>query len=358
MPCPSCKITSESSQLGLEHWDCRGCRRSYFLRRCSACGLASHVGALQGWHQRWDCVWCRESNTGFTQRGDPAAVTIADLAADVASHGLTFALAEPESQTEPIPVVTASEMPGDGVAVPASRRLARRTAVLALAVAAFAVVAAALAAAAGPGRADPAGTSRAVSVTAGAVRAVDLQGVPGQLTIVGTGAGRVALTGQLHWSGRAPVEATRLDRATRVLHLSYRCAAASPCTENYRLAVPGQTAMVLRQPSGRVVLSGLAGPLRIMAGRVDISATGLRSPALAAAITSGHLSASFDVPPRRVSVALTSAQATLWLPAGVGYAVSSQVTSGYVHIGIPQARSATRTVTTRIDSGELELMPA
>jgi hypothetical protein len=32
--------------------------------------------------------------------------------------------------------------------------------------------------------------------------------------------------------------------------------------------------------------------------------------------------------------------------------------SGYVRAAIPQAGTATRTVTARIDSGELELLPA
>jgi hypothetical protein len=210
---------------------------------------------------------------------------------------------------------------------------------------------------AGAGQPEQAGTNRTVSVTALAVGTVDLQGVPGQLAIVGTSTNRVELTGQLHWAGRAPVVRTRLDHATRVLHLSYRCAAASPCTENYRLIVPRRTATVLRQPSGHVVLSDLAGPLRITAGSVDISAAGLRSPALAAAIVSGHLSASFATPPRHVSITLTSAQATLHLPARVPYAVSSRVASGYVHIAIPQGGGGSRTVTDRINSGELELLP-
>ena len=395
VPCPNCKITSESSGPGLAHWDCPGCRRSYFLRRCLACGLVNHVGALQGRHQPWDCVWCEEPNTGFTPHGDPAAATIADLAADVTSHGLTFVPMAPERETQPVPVVTAQSAPvvtasevNDVPALPAlpapkgpmrdcpsnqgaqlpgpvaagrSRRAARRIAMLAAATAVFVVAAGALAAAGGPGRdgqTGMTGMSRAVSVSAQAVGTVDLQGVPGQLTIVGTEAGRVKLTGRLHWTGHAPVVMTRLDRPSGVLQLSYRCAAASPCTENYRLAVPGRTALALRQPSGHVVLAGLAGPLRITAGHVDISATGLRSPALAATIIAGHLSASFDAPPRHVSIALTSAQATLRLPASVRYVVSSQVASGYIYIGIPQASSAIRAVTAHLSSAELELLPA
>jgi hypothetical protein len=233
----------------------------------------------------------------------------------------------------------------------------RSAAFLAGAVALVAVMAVAgvAAASARGGSRGAGGGTRAISVTAGSVRTVDLDAVPGQLTIVGVTGGRVTLTGQLDWTGYAPVASTQLVRSHQ-LRLSYRCARASPCTANWRLAVPWRTAVELRQPAGHVVVSGLAGPLRIIAGSVDVSATGLRSPWLQAAITSGHLNAAFDAPPRQVSVNLTSAQATLLLPGTVGYAVSARVTAGYVHVGIPQAASAAHTVTARIVSGELELL--
>jgi len=238
---------------------------------------------------------------------------------------------------------------------PGAGRLARRGVMLLAAVAAFVVVTAVLSAAArgaGPGAAPKSGT---VYVSAGSVTAVDLQAVPGQLTIVGAATGRVTLSGPLDWTGHSPA-ATIGFAAGRTLRLLYRCAAASPCTADWRLVVPWRTAVVLRQPAGHVVISGLAGPLRIIAASVDVSATGLRCASLSAAITSGHLGATFDTAPRRVSVALRSAQATVWLPADVAYAVSGQVTDGYLHAGIPQAAGAPRTVTARIVSGELDLL--
>ncbi len=238
---------------------------------------------------------------------------------------------------------------------PGPRRLAWRPAALLAAVAAFVAVTAALSAAAfgaGPGPAPRAGP---VFVTAGSVATVDLQAVPGQLTIVGAATGRVTLSGPLDWTGHSPV-ATIGFAAGHTLRLSYRCAAASPCTADWRLTVPWRTAVVLRQPAGHVVISGLAGPLRIIAGSVDVSATGLRCPSLSAAITSGHLGAAFAAAPRQVSVALRAAQATIWLPGGAAYAVRGQVTAGYLHVGIPQLAGAPRTVTARIVSGELDLL--
>ncbi len=232
-----------------------------------------------------------------------------------------------------------------------------RATLLAAAALTLVAVTATVAAAARDGGPGPGGRSRAVSVTAGPVAAVDFQGVPGQVVVVGTTTGQVRLTGQLDWAGRAPLVTTRLDGADHVLRLSFRCATASPCTGNYRIVVPRRTAIVMQQPAGHVVLSGLAGPLRITAGNVDVSATGLRSPSLVAVITSGHLGAVFDAPPRQVSVTLTSAQATLWLPASARYAVSAQVTAGYLRVAIPQASNSARTVTARVVSGELEFLP-
>jgi hypothetical protein len=200
------------------------------------------------------------------------------------------------------------------------------------------------------------GDTRAVSVAADSVRTVDLQGPPGQLTIVAAQTSRVTLSGPVHWTGRHPVVVTGPRLADGVLHLSYRCAAHSPCTGRLRLVVPRQCGIVLRQPSGHVIVTGLAGPLRISARSVDISAARLRSPSLAASLTSGHLSAWFVSPPGRVALTLVSAQAALHLPATVPYRVSQQVTSGYVRAGIPQGSHADRTITARIDSGELELL--
>lgn len=207
------------------------------------------------------------------------------------------------------------------------------------------------------GLASQGGAVRAVHVTASRVGTVDFQGVPGQLTIVGTGSGQVILTGQLHGTGSRPAIETRRNRAGGVLVLSIRCAPASSCTENLRLTVPGDTSMAVRQPGGKVVVAGLAGPLRITAASVDITASGLRSPSLAAAITNGHLSAAFIAAPVRVSITLASAQATLRLPAGTAYRVEQDVTSGHISVAIPQAGAATRTVTASIHSGELSLLP-
>jgi hypothetical protein len=253
--------------------------------------------------------------------------------------------------------VPAQSLPGGPEAQPPGPRTAHprwRAAALALGAAAIAVIAFVLVAARTP--ADGSDT-QAVSVHAESIRTVVVQDVPGQLTITGVPGSPVTMTGQLHWTGRSAAVAVQPRPADHLLRLVYRCAAGSPCTGDLRLSVPPRTAIVLHQPSGHVVLAGLAGSVRISARSVDVQATGLRSPVLVAAVTSGHLSAIFVSPPRQVAVTLRSAQATLRLPVTVSYRVSQQVASGYLRAGIPQVSDATRVISARVDSGELELLP-
>ena len=198
--------------------------------------------------------------------------------------------------------------------------------------------------------------AKRMAATKPSMKAVDLLGPPGQLSIDAVRTGRVTLSGPVHWSGRSAVIVDGPRLADGVLHLAYRCATHSPCTGHLRLVVPQHCGIMLRQPSGHVTVTGLAGPVRLSVRSVDVSAAGLRSRSLTASITSGHLSAWFVSPPGRVSLALVSAQATLHLPSSVPYRVSQQVTSGFVQAGIPQASDAGRTITARIDSGELELL--
>ena len=207
-------------------------------------------------------------------------------------------------------------------------------------------------------RSRPAPGSVSVSVSAASVSTVVFDGPPGQLSITGAAhGGQVTLAGQVHWvPGHRAAVAIGPRQSGHVLRLGYRCAAGSPCTGHLRLTLPERTALVLDQPSGHVVMYRLAGRLWINARSVDISASALRSPALTAVITSGHLSAAFLSPPRQLGVTLLSAQATVVLPGGAAYRLSQQVSGGYLAAGVAQSPTATRTITARITSGELDLV--
>jgi uncharacterized protein YbjQ (UPF0145 family) len=58
-------------------------------------------------------VWCNAPNDGYTNRNDPATAVLADLAADMATHGLKFVgRQQPKRDTQPVLIVTTNEIPG------------------------------------------------------------------------------------------------------------------------------------------------------------------------------------------------------------------------------------------------------
>lgn len=112
--CPRCLLISEAPDLDASHWDC-ACGFSYELRRCSACGVVSHVSTMQRRGEPWSCTWCQRSNTGYARRNDPATATVADLAADMARHGIQLERKQEqaaETDTQPLLIVTTNEIPG------------------------------------------------------------------------------------------------------------------------------------------------------------------------------------------------------------------------------------------------------
>jgi hypothetical protein len=382
LACPDCGVSSNSSDPSGTHWHCDSCGRGYYLRRCANCQEVSYVALPHGWHALWFCTWCAAPNIGFTQFQDPAAATVTELAISIARQQLSFTLAKDvAAKTTEYVELGSDPSPSPNQTTPdlaVTRRRSRRgrtiLVVAAGALAVLGVTAALIGMHPGPAisasaprsaptrtpRSTPApGTSHAmqqVSVTVAQATTVSFQGIPGTLSVVGADTTRVSLTGQLRWTGRAPVAVTRLDPGTHVLLLSYQCAPASPCTEDYQLVMPATDALVLRQSSAQLTLSGLVGPVSVAATNVQVTATGMRASALIATITSGTFSASFDAAPSLVSVTLMSAQGTLRLPASTTYQVTQQVDEGTVAIHVPQARTATHRVTARITSGDLELL--
>jgi hypothetical protein len=381
VPCPDCGVSGESPDSGSGQWRCGACGRGYYLRRCAACGEVSFVGVPHGWHHPWDCTWCTARNEGFTQFRDPAAATVTELATSVARRELSFTLAKDVAanttglNTGPLPFEPPAPRPHRGPPPGEDRTRPRTRRILLLSIGALAVLAvtavligmrpgtgvsstasASSADSAAAGRSGSGVRARQVSVSMGQAGTVIFQGVPGTVTIVGEDTARVSLTGQLHWTGHEPTAVTRLDRGSHTLLLSYRCAPASPCGESFRLAVPSGAAVMLRQSSARLTISGLAGLVDIVGAHIQATATRLRATTLTATVVSGTLSASFEVAPSLVSVTLTSAQGTLRLPGDTPYRVSQQVVAGSVKVAVPQARDAPSSVAARVTSGDLELL--
>jgi hypothetical protein len=397
-------VTGTVPDPGLTRWQCRACGHGFFLRRCGACRRVSYVDGFQGYNQSWACTWCVQPNPGFRQRRDRAAATAGDLAAELAR----LAGAAPALGDAPVAGEAAVTDVAAGVGVvpgvggnsapdgePPGRR-PRRT--LAIAAALLLIVAAGALIGASVGRFDPASapaagspasspapdgpvgtvhpagpanptrppgsapaevrqTGRSVSVTETGAGAVDFDGVGGRLTVA-TGPGPIRLTGTLNWTGPRPRTSVTRDRTGQVLRLAYRCAPASPCTEDYRLTVPAGTALTVRQPSGQITLSGLSGPLMITAASADVVARHLKAADLRAAITGGRFEASFDAPPQSVQIELTRADGTVRVPGTVRYRVTQPTGSGPLDVRVPQSGSAARTISAVARDSQLALLPS
>jgi hypothetical protein len=63
--------------------------------------VVSQVSSLQRKNEPWNCMWCEEPNAGYTSRNDPATATLADLSADMGSHGLQLTPAAPGPSAAP-----------------------------------------------------------------------------------------------------------------------------------------------------------------------------------------------------------------------------------------------------------------
>ena len=96
MPCPECGTSGESDPEQ-SHWQCGNCGNGFFLRRCAACSRVSYVNGLQGFHTPWPCTWCGQYNQDFSQNHDPAAVSAAELAAEVHRYGPLGSPAGPDT---------------------------------------------------------------------------------------------------------------------------------------------------------------------------------------------------------------------------------------------------------------------
>lgn len=75
--------------------------------------MVGHVDIRHPAREPWQCVWCLAPNSGLSHK-DPAAATLADLAADITGHRLAFG-GGPEpavAVAAPVLIVTTNDIPG------------------------------------------------------------------------------------------------------------------------------------------------------------------------------------------------------------------------------------------------------
>ena len=242
------------------------------------------------------------------------------------------------------------------------RRISRTTPLVIVAIGALALV---LLAVLWHGTSDHGGTgafsaTRADYGSAG-VETVQLEGFNGRLTVGVGDAGQIVATAQPFDGREPPTQKFTFDSATHTLTLACfapgTAAGAVPCpATDYSVFVPAHVGVVLRELSGQATLTGLSGPVSITASSADTTAQGLRTSDFTATITSGTLDASFDSPPAKVAVSVTSAQASLHLPGSVAYAVVRHTVSADIQVALPVSAASPHAVQATATSGEINLL--
>jgi hypothetical protein len=149
------------------------------------------------------------------------------------------------------------------------------------------------------------------------------------------------------------------------------------CRIDYEIAVPDGLAVELSASSGDVDVRGLTtsglttsvssgrttlvdvrGPVEIVSSSGEVSATGLRGGAVSADVSSGDTELSFSDAPDDVTVSAESGDVTVQLPAdGNPYSVRAESSSGRAQVDVPTDSSSTRSVSVRVSSGDVDVVP-
>jgi hypothetical protein len=211
----------------------------------------------------------------------------------------------------------------------------------------------------------------------GPISALDLD-LDGASADISPGAdGQAGVQQYLDWTFRRPI----VEQTTtgRLLRIKVRCPSilgiSEPtCSVALNIQVPSTTAVTVRMSSGSAKVSGLSGDLNLRSssgsieldgdsGRISAHSTsgqirgqGLTSSDVQATLTSGQLGLGFATPPDRVVVNATSGEATVTVPTGSTYRVTTHSGSGGVDqdpgLQDPQAG---RSITVSTTSGRASL---
>ncbi|MEE4540565.1 hypothetical protein V2S66_01105 [Streptomyces sp. V4-01] len=221
------------------------------------------------------------------------------------------------------------------------------------------------------GRGGAAGTGDRLAFHTGDPGTVVLDGVSGRISVTAD-AGAHEVTGTFRPADGAAGLHGRLVAASDDSAsgdtgsggaLTVRCAdgagAVVPCAGDLSLTLPADTGLRLRQTSGETVLTGLGGELSVSTASDRLTASGLRPARADFAVVSGSADVTFAGAPASLTVQETSAAATVRLPAGDAYAVSTSSASADVQVRVPQdtGAAAAHRIALQVDSGSLQVLP-
>ena len=216
------------------------------------------------------------------------------------------------------------------------------------------------------------------SATYDGIRTVQLDTGFESVDVVGTdGATSVDLDRRWTWSLHEPTVRTRQVGDRLVVSSSCTWSPGLPCTGHVTLAVPPDVAVLGGTSDGRLLLTGLTGPLdvhnsdgrvelRDVSGRLRLStsdgsvqAEGLTSEQVSVDTSDGSVQLTFAKPPTTVRAATSDGSIDVVVPKdGTAYAVSVSVSDGSQDVAVPTDPDSSRRISIHTSDGSVRVRPA
>jgi hypothetical protein len=197
------------------------------------------------------------------------------------------------------------------------------------------------------------GTHRSTAVYAisSPVSALVVASQVGNVTVTGGSGSTASVIAVSTYSTKPPVSTQTVSGGT--LTVGYTCPAELVCAVVYDIRVPRAAAVQVTAEAGRIVLSGLAGPVTAKADAGLITATGLTGASVSLTTDVGAITADFAAAPAAISAVTRLGAITLRVPAAATYTVIANASFGQATVSIPQTPSAPHAITATTDVGAI-----
>jgi hypothetical protein len=178
----------------------------------------------------------------------------------------------------------------------------------------------------------------------------------GNVTINGSAGSGVSIVQQVGYSGSQPTLTHSVSGQT--LTVGYSCSFQLVCGVAYVITVPRTVNVQISTGTGAVRLSGLGGHVSVQVDAGFIDASGMSSAVASFSTGAGGIDAAFTAAPAALSATTKAGAVTLHVPSTATYQVSAHTYLGKTTISVPQATSASRTITATSDIGSVSIAPA
>lgn len=183
-----------------------------------------------------------------------------------------------------------------------------------------------------------------------------VDGRAGGITVIAA-EGPISVTENLRYTACKPV--TTHEVVGDVLRLSDQgCPDRPPdarCEVEYLIRAPAALAFDLTARAGGIEVTGLSGPITARSDAGGIEGRELASPTVTAEVDAGGVELSFTRPPDEVTAISGAGGVDIELPAGVAYAVQTEVGAGDAEVEVATDSGSPHTIRAESDAGGVEI---